>query len=912
MQPSAAIAIVGLAVRLPGAPDVAGFWQTLLGDAAAIAEVPASRWDWRAHYAPPGAAANTAYSTVGGFIDDVDAFDLRHFGIAPREAEAMDPMQRLFLQSAWTALEDAGIAPRSLSGRRVGVFAGVGNAEYTSLMRAAHCDNDAYRATGMALTLVANRLSYVLNLRGPSQVVDTACSGSLVAVHRAIEQLRLGQCELALAGGISLMLSPELHVAFSQAGMLSSSGRCRPFDAEADGYVRGEGAGVVVLKRLDDALRDGDFIHACILASAENHGGRAHSLTAPSFKGQAEVVAAAWQAAGPAVRHLSHVETHGTGTPLGDPIEIAGLNEALRQCRAADPDRTPAGDIRLGALKSRIGHLEAAAGIAGLIKTVLALRHGLIPGHPAFVRANPQLELSGSPLRIVDRPQAWGEGPRVAGVSSFGFGGVNAHVVLQAQPAPVWSSGDAQAEVVLLSARDADTLRARAAQLFDYLYPDVQPHALLALQQASGALDFDAQWPALGVDADTMTRAAQTAAQRLGVDPAQLDLRDCMCWGEVAAALSETLPAAAVSDRLHARASLSRAALAPTLPALASSLFLGRDLQSHRLAIAAQDFGGLALQLAAWLCGAPAPLAVAAQSAKDSGGERPLPDWRSAAGLADWLRAELAFPSLSEKLSARYAAGCLARVPLPTLPFRRDRVWFRAAEPVAPRPTADVPPADVPPALMPPALMPHDIDVLLGTWTGFLGSRPVCLPSLLPWPGHVATRGAVSFIDVAWAAASPHLRRVMPTLADGGLRYRGVADDGAQTLLRVEHIDAGSGPRAGVEPAQVFALDTVAPSSHDPRALWMHWTVAVVRALQAMFRDASAAPLLPYRALRVSWSEVPAAGPRRLLLTVDADSGRVGVRGEIDGRTVLQIDGLELRQARWLAQASQPEAEVLS
>lgn len=912
MDRAAAIAIVGIAARLPGAPDVAGFWQTLLGDETAIGEVPPSRWDWRAHYAPPGGAANTAYSNVGGFIDDADCFDLRHFGIAPREAEAMDPMQRLFLQSAWTALEDAGIAPRSLSGRRVGVFAGVGNAEYTALMRAARCDNDAYRATGMALTLVANRLSYVLNLRGPSQVVDTACSGSLVAVHRAIEQLRLGQCELALAGGVSLMLSPELHVAFSQAGMLSTSGRCRPFDAEADGYVRGEGVGVVVLKRLDDALRDGDFIHACVLASAENHGGRAHSLTAPSFKGQAEVVAAAWQAAGPAVRHLSHVETHGTGTPLGDPIEIAGLNEALRQCRAADPDRTPADDIRLGALKARIGHLEAAAGIAGLIKTVLALRHGLIPGHPAFGQANPQLELTGSPLRIADGPQAWDEGPRVAGVSSFGFGGVNAHVVLQAQPAPVWTDADAQAEVVLLSARDADTLRVRAAQLFDYLYPDVQPRVLLALQQASGALDFDAQWPALGVDADTMERAAQSAARRLGIDAAGLDLRDCLSWGEIAAALSEALPAAAPSDRLHARASLPRAALAPTLRALASSLFVGRDLQSHRLAIAAQDFGGLALQLAAWLCDARARLAVTAQSAKDSGGERPLPDWRSASGLADWLRAELAFPALSEQLSARYAADRVTRVPLPTLPFRRDRVWFKAAAPVAPQPAADMSPAVVPHAHLPPPLVPHDIDALLGPWTGFLGRRPGCLPTLLPWPGHAATGGGVSFIDVAWAAASPQHRRVMPTLADGGLRYRALADEGARTLLRVERIVTGEGPEAtaGVPPA--VAIDVAPPSSHDPRALWMHWTVAVVRALQSMFRDATTAPLLPYRALRVSWAEVPTVGPQRLLLTADADSGRVGVRGEIDGRTLLQIDGLELREARWLVQAAPAEAEVLS
>lgn len=903
MQPSAAIAIVGIAARLPGAPDVAAFWQALLGDAPAITEVPPARWDWRAHYAPPGGAANTAYSTVGGFIDDVDTFDLRHFGIAPREAEAMDPMQRLFLQSAWTALEDAGIAPRSLSGRRVGVFAGVGNAEYTSLMRAARCDNDAYRATGMALTLVANRLSYVLNLRGPSQVVDTACSGSLVAVHRAIEQLRLGQCELALAGGVSLMLSPELHVAFSQAGMLSTSGRCRPFDAEADGYVRGEGVGVVVLKRLDDALRDGDFIHACILASAENHGGRAHSLTAPSFKGQAEVVAAAWQAAGPAVRHLSHIETHGTGTPLGDPIEIAGLNEALRQCRSVDPERAPAGDIRLGALKARIGHLEAAAGIAGLIKTVLALRHGLIPGHPAYVRPNPQLELSGSPLRIVDRPQAWGEGPRVAGVSSFGFGGVNAHVVLQAHVAAGWPADDGEADVVLLSARDADTLRARAEQLFDYLYPSVQPRALRALHSAAGVLDFDTHWPTLGVDAGTMVRAARAAAQGLGIDAARLDLRDCLNWGEVAAALSQALPATDKSERLSGRASLPRQALAPTLHALARSLFVGRDLQAYRLAIAAKDFGELALQLAAWLCNAPAPQAVAAQSARQGGpedSEAAQPDWRSSAALADWLRVRLPFPVLSEVLSARHAAGSATRVPLPALPFRREYVWFRTAEPVAPQAGVGV---------------SRDVAALRAHWRAFpgvsMGKPPACLPSLLPWPEHAATIGAVSFVDVAWAAASPHHRQLAATRAGTGLSYRAQTDETAQTLLRVERIDTGRGPDAAADFANDIVVLADPFASQDPCALWMHWTMTVVHALQQLFPGATSAPLLPYRAARVSWAELPATGPQHLRLGVDADSGRVRVRVETDGRTVLQIDDLELREARWLT-SSPVGAEVLS
>jgi 3-oxoacyl-(acyl-carrier-protein) synthase len=931
-----AIAVVGMAARLPGAPDVAGFWDSLLGTGTAIAGVPPARWDCEQIYAPPGGGPNTSYSGVGGFIDHVDCFDQRHFGIAPREAEAMDPMQRLFLQSVWSALEDAGINPRSLSGRRVGVFAGVGNAEYTSLMREARCDNDAYRATGMALTLVANRVSYALNLRGPSQIVDTACSGSLVAVHRAIEQLRLGQCELAVAGGISLMLSPELHVAFSQAGMLSTSGRCRPFDADADGYVRGEGVGVVVLKRLDDALRDGDYIHACVLASAENHGGRAHSLTAPSFRGQADVLACAWQAAGPAVQQLAHIETHGTGTPLGDPIEIAGLGEALRLSRAADAQCAPAGTLHLGALKGRIGHLEAAAGIAGFIKSVLALRHRLIPGNPAFTQANPQLELAGTPLHIVGEPLPWpGDAQcRVAGVSSFGFGGVNAHVVLQSHDAPATpDAGAREAEIVLLSARDEDGLFARAAQLLDYLHPGAHPQVLCALHRLSGGAgenagmpDLDASWQALGIDAARLASRVAALADALGLDPAGIDLRDCLCWSDVVCAFSAVLPPPDTgTPRLSARASVSRRVAAPSLRSVAASLFLGREVQARRLAIACDSFSDLAAQLAQVLTARTAGArAVLALGAKDPGLALSPPDWHDADALADWLRGCAAFSSMGDALALRYerCAGQL-RVPMPTLPFRLDRVWFKARDDVPARPPASegggAPPREWPVAL------------LCEPWMARLRTPPARLPTVLPWPAHCGApfaRDGVAFGSVAWGAGAAAQARLVAHCDDTGLAYRaGAAMAG---VLRVARVGTAA-PLRAVPDAEPHALldgglahwqsdarmrcrgerfdvvidfSAMAAPTGDDAMLWTHWNVAFAEALQWLFRDcAGDATLLPFRAARVVWAGAP--GPvQKIRVRFDALRARAEAWAWSGGRLVLQVDELEVRAAPWLQPAS--------
>ncbi|HSM56063.1 MAG TPA: amino acid adenylation domain-containing protein [Candidatus Sulfomarinibacteraceae bacterium] len=426
------VAIVGLGCRFPGADGPESFWQLLREGVDAIDEVPPARWDVDRFYGADGegAAPGKMNTRWGGFLPDVDQFDPHFFGISPREAQRMDPQQRLLLEVAWEALEHAGQPPRRLAGSRTGVFVGISSYDYSRLQFSDPAHIDAYAGTGNAHSVAANRLSYILDLKGPSMAIDTACSSSLVAVHLAVQSLRSGESDLALAGGVNLLLSPELTITFSQARMMAADGRCKTFDTRADGYVRGEGAGVVVLKRLSDARRDGDRILAVVRGSAINQDGRSNGLTAPHGPSQQAVIRQALADAGAAPADLSYVEAHGTGTPLGDPIEV----QALRAVLEAD-DEAPARCL-LGSVKTNVGHLEAAAGVAGLIKVVLALQHEEIPPHLHFEELNPYIDLQGSPLSIAAARQPWprGEQPRLAGVSSFGFGGANAHVVLAEGP----------------------------------------------------------------------------------------------------------------------------------------------------------------------------------------------------------------------------------------------------------------------------------------------------------------------------------------------------------------------------------------------------------------------------------------------------------------------------------------------
>ena len=455
-RPSAAIAVVGLGCRFPGAANPEEFWQLLYQSRDAVGAISASRRQIAAQFAGDGSAGEGPVGR-GGFLADIDLFDSEFFGISPREAEYTDPQQRLLLEVGWEALEDAGIAPDSLSGSRTGVFVGISNSDYTRLMMQGEVAG-IYLGTGSALSIAANRLSYLLDLRGPSLAIDTACSSSLVAVATAVESLRRGECDLALAGGVNLVLSPEYTIAFATAQMLAPDGRCKAFDASADGYVRGEGAGLAVLKRLEEAERDGDRILAVVRGVAVNQDGRTAGLTAPNGPAQQAVIGEALRDAGIPPARIGYIEAHGTGTPLGDPIEVNALATILLRDRPTDRP------CYIGSVKTNIGHLESAAGIAGFTKTVLTLAHRTIPASLHCRVPNPRLQIDGTPVRIAMRQEALDQntdGPRVAGVSSFGFGGTNAHVVVEEYDPPPrapLTAAERQLHVLSLSARDRESL----------------------------------------------------------------------------------------------------------------------------------------------------------------------------------------------------------------------------------------------------------------------------------------------------------------------------------------------------------------------------------------------------------------------------------------------------------------------
>ncbi|GAA6621631.1 type I polyketide synthase [Scytonema sp. NUACC26] len=429
------IAIIGIGCRFPNAKTPEAFWHILRNGVDVITEIPSERWDIDTFYHPEAATPGKMNTRWSGFLEQVDRFDPSFFGISPREAQQIDPQQRLLLEVTWEALENAGIVPESLAGSQTGVFIGISNADYHRLLYKDLSRIEAYSGTGTASSIASNRLSYVLNLSGVSVAIDTACSSSLVAVHLACQSLQTGESNLCLVGGVNLILSPEPTITFSQAQMMSPEGRCKTFDTSADGYVRGEGCGVIVLKRLCNALRDGDNIQAIIRGSAVNQDGLTNGLTAPNGPSQQAVIRQALEKAGVIPAQISYVETHGTGTPLGDPIEVNSLKTVLMEGR--DVNQT----CWIGTVKTNVGHLEAAAGIAGLIKVVLSLQHGEIPPHLHFKQLNPYIKIKNTPIKIPTELQKWfaDEKSRFAGVSSFGFGGTNAHVILEEAPLQVKS-----------------------------------------------------------------------------------------------------------------------------------------------------------------------------------------------------------------------------------------------------------------------------------------------------------------------------------------------------------------------------------------------------------------------------------------------------------------------------------------
>jgi myxalamid-type polyketide synthase MxaD len=466
------IAIVGMGCRFPGdADDPETFWRLLEAGGDGIVEVPRDRWDVDAFFDPTPATPGKMSTRWGGFLRSVDGFDAAFFDISPREALRMDPQQRLLLEVAWEALEDAGLTRERLAGSRTGVFAGACSSDYGWMQFANPAEIDAYTGTGTSGSILAGRLAYFLDLRGPTVAIDTACSSSLVSVHLACQSLRSKECAVALAGGVNLVLSPHTSILASQMRMMAADGRCKAFDARADGFVRGEGCGVVVLKRLSDALADGDRVLAVVRGSAVNGDGKTVGLTAPNGLSQQAVIRAALAAAGVAPADVSYIEAHGTGTSLGDPIEIEALSAAVGQ---PHPDRPP---CHVGSVKTNIGHLEAAAGIAGLIKVVLALRHGAIPPILHFRRLNPNIVLEGTPFVVPTDLVPWSRNgkPRIAGTSAFGWSGTNAHVIVEEAPAQAGAeTTDGRAAVdgpwvLPLSAHTPEALRALVSAHHDRL-----------------------------------------------------------------------------------------------------------------------------------------------------------------------------------------------------------------------------------------------------------------------------------------------------------------------------------------------------------------------------------------------------------------------------------------------------------
>ena len=429
------VAIVGMACRFPAGPDVGAFWESLRSGVDAVTEGR-----------PDGLfvdAETEAARSFGAYVEGMDRFDAEFFRIAPVEAELMDPQQRLLLEVSWTALEDAGLDPGSLRRSRTGVYAGMMTLDYEQLLPIGEggTGRGVYLAAASGFSATVGRVSFALGLEGPAITVDTACSSSLVAVHQAAAALRLGEADLALAGGVNAILTSRTTRMEMEAGMLSPEGRCKTFDASANGFVRGEGCGMVVLKRLSDAERDGDLVLGVLLGSAVNQDGASAGLTVPNGPAQERVIREALERAGVEPSSVDYLEAHGTGTELGDPIEVQAAASVYGEGRA--PERP----LLLGSVKTNMGHLEGAAGVAGLIKAVLALRGGWIPKHLHFERPNPRIGWEDLPVRVASEGEAWPEvadRPRRAAVSSFGASGTNAHLIVEGWergPAPAGGGG---------------------------------------------------------------------------------------------------------------------------------------------------------------------------------------------------------------------------------------------------------------------------------------------------------------------------------------------------------------------------------------------------------------------------------------------------------------------------------------
>lgn len=476
------IAIIGMSGKMPQSDDLNEFWKNLIDNKNMIMKIPEDRWSIDDYYGNPQEDENKTNVIYGGFMNDIQSFDAEFFGILPKEAELMDPQQRVFLETVWKTVEDAGYRMSDLNDSDTGLFVGVAASDYEKVLNKNNIDITAQSSTGMSHSILANRISYLFNWHGPSEPIDTACSSSLVAIHHAIHSIWIGDCSMAVAGGVNVMLDPDLYVSFNKAGMLSEDGKCKTFDEAANGYVRGEGVGAVLLKPLSKAIKDKNHIYAVIKSSVVNHGGRANSLTSPNPNAQAKLIAQAYKEAQVDINTVSYIEAHGTGTSLGDPIEINGLKKAFHMFSEDSGTALQKHFCGIGSVKTNIGHLETAAGMAGLFKILLGMKNRKIPANLHFHKLNSYISLENSPFYIMDKNMEWeakkGENeidiPRRAGISSFGYGGVNAHLVLEEYVELNKEKDMVKPQIIVLSAKTKESLDKQISNFYDFCTENIE------------------------------------------------------------------------------------------------------------------------------------------------------------------------------------------------------------------------------------------------------------------------------------------------------------------------------------------------------------------------------------------------------------------------------------------------------
>ena len=748
-----AVAIIGMSGRFPMARDIEEFWTNLQAGRDCIGEIPSDR-NWQALGDEP---------RWGGFIDGIGNFDARFFGISPREAEQMDPQQRLLMEYAWKAIEDAGYAPSSLSGSNTALFVGTASSGYGNLILQSGAAIEGYSSTAVVGSIGPNRMSYFLNLHGPSEPIETACSSSLVAIHRALSAMAAGDCDQAIVGGINLILSPETHTSFAKAGMLCPDGRCKTFSRHANGYVRGEGVGMLFLKKLRAAERDGDHIYGVIRGSAENHGGRANSLTAPNPKAQAELLKRAYSRAGIDPRTVGYIEAHGTGTELGDPIEVNGLKSAFRDLYLSTGGAEVEGaHCGVGSVKSNIGHLELAAGVAGVIKVLLQLRHRTLVPTLHCDEVNPYIQLQGSPFYLVRETCEWTaprdrngrELPRRAGVSSFGFGGVNAHVVIEEYaPRREVSAEWPSPGLVVLSARTAERLKESAAALLAFVEEGVRPahdDALVdrvreltaeILRVDTGEIDASRPLDEYGVDVLQRSMLGARLEEAFGVEI------------DAAAVLREPTIVAIARSLLKRQPAPAAARRPLRLEDLAYTLQVGRDAMDERLAVVAGSLEDLESKLRSFVDGTTDGVAdlflgqvkqnkgLAAAFGADEELQEALEKWVQRGKFSKLL--DLWTKGLAVDWEKLYSeAGPLPwkprRISLPGYPFVAQRHWVksRTTDPLAKR--------EVKAALPLPPLVQDGIAALTGA-EFFLADHRVQGRKVLP---------GVAYLEMMRVAAS--------------------------------------------------------------------------------------------------------------------------------------------------------------